>query len=133
MFKLGTLYLFQKSERRGRCISDAIYALIEHLQRCNWTIDQYADLGGTATGRIDYDRRNIALDCCNALEAFLTLCHEAGHAMHFDRKCKTPISFDNEEDRPKRETFAYLYGWVVLRQFGPQYADKAKWRNIHFE
>ena len=109
-------------------ISEAIYKLTHDLQeRFDIEVILFADLGPHAQGRCSYEQRTLSLDCCEAMDALLTLAHEAGHWIHHLRDSK----FEDVSDQ-RHEHKAYLYGWGVLHyQKLDRYISKEQWREFH--
>lgn len=89
-------------------ISPYIYEISDWLARNGVTVHLYAhDL--PCAGMYRSETREIFLNASDAMDALLTLAHEAGHWLG-DLIEEKPHSF-------QRERQAYVYGWHVLRWF----------------
>lgn len=98
--------------------SDRIEALARRIRRSGWRVT-FREMP-KAYGHCDYIRREIVIDSASsALQAFMTLCHEAGHRKAFIlSRCRTWKKFQARNPSAKfRELQAIIYGWEYLKQY----------------
>ena len=88
---------------------DRIRTLIESLGCGIVLFDHTLDHIG---GRIDYQKREIRLNCPSAQDALLTLAHEGGHWVAYLLYGERPYQ------RPLREVLANHFGWDLLLVVG---------------
>ena len=106
----------------------------------NCSVELFSDLKGESMGRIYYpgescdnvycSEAKILIDCPYVESALFTILHEAGHYVSYLRYFrKFNINQDNFP-KEKRELFAYLYGWYVIRQNNIE-ISKEEWKDFH--
>jgi hypothetical protein len=88
--------------------SPYIESIAGFLSCCGVTVHRHAHVLPCA-GMYRSETREIFLNESNALEALLTLAHEAGHWLGY--------LLDPRQHSYQRERQAYVYGWHVLRWF----------------
>ncbi len=100
-----------------------IYAIIDWLRRCGVTVHEHAfDLPPAVGGIYRSETREIFLNEPNALDALITLAHEAGHWLGY--------LIDEKPHSYQRERQAFVYGWHVLRWFNAPVSRQA-WVHRH--
>jgi len=107
----------------------AIEKLIDIIEsKYNFKVIKYCfDLPENVVGRIDYQKRLIMLNEPIAKEALMTLCHEFGHLISY-------IKYGDREQppKPKREQWAYLYGWKIVCRYNlKNLISKQDWKEHH--
>lgn len=98
-----------------------------------WTFE-LAPLPEGILGRCFYAEQQITIDddIPSARTALVTIAHEMGHVIDFRRR-----DFSRKVTRrwlpvDRRETLAYLYGWLVLRHVKSDLTHQ-EWRDYHYD
>lgn len=109
--------------------SCGIFRLASWLRAIGVEVELYADLGGTVAGRYRSPPSRVLIDEPDAWEALVTIAHEAGHHLSYQRRGREAVA---ALSKPERERLAYLYGWAVLVAADcAALVDKAGWRSAH--
>lgn len=110
--------------------SHYINQIVFLLRQFSWRVNLFASLPIGVAGRIHYNKKLISIDCSQAQIALMTLAHEAGHAIDYNRRKDDRRLTDK---KPLRETRAYLIGWCVLQYVECSTITKSMWREFHDE
>jgi hypothetical protein len=112
--------------------SGFIYKAISFLEHAGVEVQSFTiDLPPHIAGRTIYEPRTIIkLSEPRARDALMTLMHEAGHVLSYWR-LRRAIP-DIPDDHGRRERWAYLHGWMVIRLLGIDVLiSKDRWRDFH--
>lgn len=101
-------------------------------KRLRFKIDLTFPLPYDVVGRIEYGEMHIGINALNNKEALLAILHETGHAIGFLRFGKTEEIFESTVHIYRRELYAYLYGWCLIKRFNLP-VSKKQWRDENLE
>ncbi len=110
--------------------SKEIHKLIQFAKVIGWRV--CIDTKLPVSGRCWYAARKIAINEADAKQALLTLLHELGHAVSYNRNRRIGYSI-TKLPKKKRETLAYLYGWALYTKIcTPEVISKQDWRVLNY-
>lgn len=112
--------------------TNRINTLATRIRRGGWRVT-FRVCGLSKYGHCDYVNREIVIDeSSTARQAFMTLCHEAGHRKAFlNSRCKTYRQFEKRYPRSSyRELQAITLGWDYLIQYDKSITQR-QWLCAH--
>lgn len=121
---------YERAQLRPGYYSQCIERVIAYIEEVlGFKVKRFDDSLGTSagwanTGRTDYERELVSLNCSCAGCALLTLLHEAGHAKHF----RLLGDDSSQPPRAERERMAEKLGRELSDELGFELDEEwAQW------
>lgn len=112
--------------------SEQIDLVINKIKSLGFNVTLFSsELPDDIAGRTFYNKKEVHIgNLPSAEEALFTLVHEAGHVLSYDKYyCKLN---EKQPEVEKREIYAYLYGWVIIKQLNLS-ISKEDWRKFDYD